>query len=137
MRIKLQAGAVAPSRAHETDAGLDLYAMHGGCVRAGQTATFHTGVHVELPHETGGILLPKSGLMVKRDVLTFGLVDEGYDGEIMVHMFNLGGEDVTIEAGDKISQMVVARVVYEPVEVVDDISGGDRGENGFGSTGRR
>lgn len=136
MRVKLDAGAFRPTRAHSTDAGLDLYAMHGGCVRAGQTATFNTGVHVELPHETGGILLPKSGLMVKKDVLTFGLVDEGYDGEIMVHVFNLGHEDLTIRAGDRISQIVVARVVYEPIEVADDISGGDRGADGFGSTGR-
>ena len=136
MKVKLQDGAFAPTRAHETDAGLDLYAMHGGCVKAGQTATFHTGVHVELPKGTAGVLLPKSGLMVKRDILTFGLVDEGYDGEIMVHMFNFSDIDQTINAGDKISQIVVTEVVYEPVEIVDEISGGDRGADGFGSTGR-
>ena len=137
MRIKLQEGAKSPTRAHSTDAGLDLYAMHGGCVRAGQTATFHTGVHVELPEGTAGVLLPKSGLMVKKDILTFGLVDEGYDGEIMVHMFNLGQTDQTIEAGDKISQMIVTAVLYEPVEIVDEINGGERGDGGFGSTGRQ
>lgn len=136
MKIKLQPGAISPTRAHPTDAGLDLYAMHGGCVKAGQTATFHTGVHVELPEGTAGVLLPKSGLMTRKDILTFGLVDEGYDGEIMVHMFNEGPNDQTIEAGDKISQMVILPVLYEPVEIVDEIRGGDRGHGGFGSTGR-
>lgn len=144
MRVKLdtvtengrERAAKAPSRAHATDAGLDLYAMHGGVVRARQTATFHTGVHVELPRGTMGILQPKSGLMLTRDLLTFGIVDEGYDGEILVHMFNLSDEDYSVSAGDKISQMIIVPVLYEPVEITDEITGGERGSAGFGSTGR-
>ena len=128
--------AQCPSRAHDTDAGLDLYAMHGGLVRAHQAATFHTGVHVELPKGTAGILMPKSGMMTRHDLLTFGIVDEGYTGEILVHIFNCGGDDYSVRAGDKISQMLIVPVLYEPVEVVDEISGGDRAGNGFGSTGR-
>lgn len=135
MRIKLDKGAKMPTRAHDTDAGLDLYAMHGGLIRAGRTATFHTGVHVELPHHIAGILLPKSGLMLKHDLLTFGVVDEGYSGEIMVHVFNLGVEDYMIWPEQKISQLITAQVIYEPVEIVDDIGGGERGDAGFGSTG--
>ena len=126
--------AQVPSRAYSTDAGLDLYAMHGGIVRAGQAATFHTGVHLELPHSTVGLMLPKSGLML-RNLLTFGVVDEGYSGEILVHMFNLGGEDYNVHEGDKISQLLVADIRYEPIEVVDKLDGGERGCNGFGSTG--
>lgn len=144
MKVKLERyieegqerAAKAPSRAHATDAGLDLYAMHGGLVRARQTATFHTGVHVELPKGTMGILQPKSGLMLRRDLLTFGIVDEGYNGEILVHMFNISDEDYHVYAGDKISQMIIVPVLYEPVEIVDEISGGERGDAGFGSTGR-
>jgi len=128
--------AKAPTRAHSTDAGLDLYAMHGGLVRAHQAATFHTGTHVQLPKGTAGILMPKSGMMTRHDLLTFGIVDQGYDGEILVHIFNLGSEDYTVRAGDKISQMLVVPVLYEPVEVVDHIEAGDRGMNGFGSSGR-
>lgn len=125
-----------PVRAHEHDAGLDLHAMHGGVVKAKQSATFHTGVHVELPNGTAGVLLPKSGLMTKRDILTFGVVDCGYDGEILVHMFNLSNEDYCVRAGDKISQLLVVDVRYENVEIVDEIERGERGDNGFGSTGR-
>ena len=136
MRVKIDPGAKVPTRAHEHDAGLDLYAMHGGLVRAKGTATFHTGVCVELPHRTAGVLLPKSGLMIHHDILTFGIVDEGYSGEIMVHMFNFGETDYVVEPGQKISQMLTVCVQYEPVEVVEDISGGERGTDGFGSTGR-
>ena len=135
MRIRLEKGAFAPVRAHATDAGLDLRAMFGGVVRAGQAATFHTGVHVELPEGTAGVLLPKSGLMTKRDIITFGVVDESYRGEVMVHMFNLSDVDYNVYAGDKISQMLVVPVRYEPVEIVDELSEGERGNNGFGSTG--
>lgn len=136
MRIKLDDGAKQPKRQHPTDAGLDLYAMHDGIVRAKQSSTFHTGIHIELPKGTAGILLPKSGLMTKHDIITFGVVDESYRGEIMVHMFNCGGEDYSVRAGDKISQMLVIPVLYVPVEVVDELSDGERGNAGFGSTGR-
>lgn len=140
LRVKLdktpERVAKAPSRAHRTDAGLDLYAMHEGIVRARQAATFHTGVHVELPHCTSGILLPKSGLMTKQNIITFGVVDESYRGEILVHMFNLSDRDYWVNTGDKISQMLVVPVLYEPVEIVDELSEGERGENGFGSSGR-
>lgn len=136
MRVKLDEGAFMPTREHATDAGLDIRAVKDGIVRAGQSATFHTGVHIELPSELMGDVRPKSGLMFKRDILTFGTVDEGYDGEVMIHMFNLGGEDYNVKRGDKIAQLATTRVVYvEPVQVYK-IRGGDRGACGFGSTGR-
>lgn len=136
MRITLDLGAFEPIRAHDTDAGMDLRAMRGGCIRAGQAKTFGTGVHVELPHGTAGILLPKSGLMTKRDIISFGVVDESYRGEVMVHMFNLGDSDYSVEAGDKIGQMLVVPVLYEAIEIVGELSDGERGSAGFGSTGR-
>jgi len=136
MNILLEDGAHMPTRAHSTDAGLDLYAMHGGVVKARQTATFHTGVHAELPVGTVGMLMPKSGLMTKHDILTFGIVDEGYSGEILVHLFNCGDTDYQVCAGDKISQMLIVPVLYEPVQAVNTVIGGKRGASGFGSTGR-
>lgn len=136
MKVKLDNGAYVPTRAFKTDAGLDLYAMHGGCVRAKQAATFHTGVYVELPTNTAGVMMPKSGLMTKRDILTFGVIDESYRGEILVHMVNNGMEDYNVHAGDRISQLLVIPVLYEDVEVVDKLSDGERGSQGFGSTGR-
>ena len=136
MRVKLDDGAFMPKREHATDAGLDIRAIKDGIVRAGQSATFHTGVHIELPSELMGDVRPKSGLMFNRDILTFGTVDEGYDGEIMIHMFNLGREDYNVRRGDKIAQLATTRVVYVDPVLSDEIAGGDRGARGFGSTGR-
>ena len=135
MRVTLDEGAKVPTRTYSTDAGLDLYAMHSGIVRAGRTATFHTGVHIELPSGTAGVMLPRSGMMVKKDLLTFGVVDESYRGEILIHVFNQGAEDYFVHAGDKITQMLIIPVRYEPVEVVEHLSFGGRGSNGFGSSG--
>lgn len=135
MRVKYDDGAYKLERAHPTDAGLDIRAMKDGIVRAKNSMTFGTGVHIELPSEVMGDIRPKSGLMFKRDLLTFGTVDEGYDGEIMIHMFNLSDQDYWVRRGDKIAQLVTTRVVYEPVDAVNEINGGERGANGFGSTG--
>lgn len=137
MKIKLDEGARVPSRAHPQDAGLDLFALRSGWVRAKKSNTFHTGVHVELPECTTGILLPKSGLMCKNNIISFGVVDEPYRGEIMVHLFNLGDKDYWVEKGDKIGQMLVMNVRYEDIEIVSKLSETDRGESGFGSTGVR
>lgn len=135
MRISLDEGAFVPKRAHPTDAGLDIFAISDGIVRARKSAVFHTGVHVELPNEIMGDVRPKSGMMFNRDILTFGTVDEGYDGEVLVKMFNLGDEDYNVRRGDKITQLATVRVVYEPPEIVNKVNSGERGSNGFGSTG--
>lgn len=136
MRIKVEKGAFPPVREHMTDAGLDVRAMFGGMVPAGGSETFRTGLHVELPPGHAGLMVSKSGLMVNYDITSSGLIDEGYDGEVMVKLFNHGPKDFEVKAGDKISQLVILPVMYEPVEVVNSIRGGKRGSRGFGSTGR-
>lgn len=137
MKIRLDYGAFEPNRAHPTDAGLDLRAMHGQVVCAKESALFRTGVHVKLPKGTAGIVISKSGLNINRDLTSTGLIDEGYDGEIMVKLYNHGSYDYNVRPGDKISQLVIIPVLYEDVEIVDDLEQhSERGENGFGSTGR-
>ena len=137
MKVKLDAGAYMPTRGHETDAGLDIRAKDGQIVCAKESAIFHTGVHVKLPHGCAGVVISKSGLNVNHDITSTGLIDEGYDGEIVIKLYNHGGYDYKVEAGDKISQLVVIPVLYEDIEIVDDLEQkSDRGSNGFGSTGR-
>ena len=137
MKIKLDKGAYEPIRAHETDAGLDLRAMEDQIVPAKESAVFRTGVHVKLPKGTAGVLMSKSGLNVKHDITSTGLIDEGYNGEILVKLYNHGEYDYKVKAGDKISQLVVVPVLYESVEIVDDLEQESvRGNNGFGSSGR-
>ena len=137
MRVMLEQGAYAPTRAYHTDAGLDVRAREGEdiTIPSESGATIKTGVHIELPHGTAGLLVSKSGLNVKYSITSTGLIDEGYSGEIMVKLYNHGKTAYTVKAGDKISQLVIIPVVYEPVEIVEVIQGGARAENGFGSTG--
>lgn len=120
MKIKLDPGAFAPVRAHETDAGLDIRAKDGHIVPAGGSATFRTGLHVQLPHHTAGLLVSKSGLNVVAGITSTGLIDEGYTGEIIVKLYNNSPRPYEIEAGDKISQLVVIPVLYDPVDIADD-----------------
>ncbi len=136
MKVKLDQGAFAPTRAHDIDAGLDLYAVDDRIVEAKGSAIFRTGVHVELPKGCCGLLVSKSGLNVKHGITSTGLIDEGYSGDIAVKLYNHSGYDFTVHRGDKISQLVIIPVKYEPVEIVDEIESGERGDAGFGSTGR-
>ena len=135
MKIKLDPGAFAPTRAHDTDAGLDLYAMEGAVIPPKNYCTFETGVHVQLPDGCAGLLVSKSGLNVNSHITSTGLIDQGFSGAIRVKLYNHGWEPYEVHAGDKISQLVVIPVRYEPVEIVDEIDGGPRGDAGFGSTG--
>lgn len=136
MKIKLDSGAIAPTRAHDTDAGLDLYSPIEINIPSGWSRYINTGVHIQLPHGTAGLIVSKSGLNVKHGITSTGLIDEGYTGAIRVRLYNKSPEDYQIHIGDKISQLIVIPVLYEPVEIVDSIEGGERGDNGFGSTGR-
>ena len=135
MKVKLEPGAFMPERAHDTDAGLDIRALRGGLVRAHKSKVFHTGVHIQLPHNTCGLMVSKSGLMVNGDITSTGLIDEPYRGEIVVKLFNHGDQDYMVNRGDKIGQLVVVPCMYVDCELVDELDESDRGERGFGSTG--
>lgn len=137
MKVKLDEGAIAPKRMHNTDAGLDLFARNDGIIPAKGNAIFPTGVHIQLPDRTCGLLVSKSGLNVKHDITSTGLIDEGYTGEICVKLYNHGTNDYHVHAGDKISQLVILPCSYASVEIVDELDAGtERGDNGFGSTGK-
>lgn len=136
MKVKLDHGAYLPTRAHPTDAGLDIRSMIGVLLEPKSQANIHTGVHIQLPQGRAGMLISKSGLMAQKGITSTGLIDEGYTGEIIVSLFNHGDLPYWVSMGEKISQLVVFSVDYEPVVRVDEIEGGERGDNGFGSTGR-
>ena len=136
LRVRLDPGAYLPQRAHETDAGLDLRTPVDAYVRAGGSTVIDTGVHIQLPPGTVGMLKSKSGLNVKDGIVSEGVIDEGYTGTILVKLYNHGTEAKQFTRGDKITQLVVLPVMYVNVEHVEEIQGGDRGDGGFGSTGR-
>ena len=137
MKIKLDDGAFCPTRAHEWDAGLDLYAMEDQIVPAKESAIFDTGVHIEIPRGYVGFLKSKSGLNVRHGITSEGVIDAGYTGSIVVKLYNNGGFDYKVERGDKISQIVLLPIITPEIELVEKLFGvTERGENGFGSTGR-
>lgn len=137
MKIKLDKGAYMPSREHTTDAGMDIRAKDKVLIPSHGHATLPTGVHIQLPKNTCGLLVSKSGLNVKFNITSTGLIDEGYTGEIKVKLYNHGNAPYMVCPGDKISQLVVIPCVYVPLEFVDELDENtERGNNGFGSTGR-
>lgn len=137
-----------PTRAHDTDAGLDLYAREDKVVPAGGAAMFDTGVHLKLPmyysfngiwtdeRVTAGFIKSKSGLMVNHDITSDGTIDFSYRGSLVVKLFNHGTEDYHVRRGDKISQIVIVPVLTPSLELTDRLDDTERGNNGFGSTGR-
>ena len=136
MKILLDKGAKMPTKAHSTDAGFDLYARETQIVGAKESATFDTGVHIELPPNTVGMLKSKSGLNVRYGITSEGVIDVGYTGSIVVKLYNNSGKDYKVEAGDKISQLVILPLVdVGELEIVDSLADTERGTNGFGSTG--
>jgi len=106
-------------------------------LQAGTRRTFKTGISIELPEFYHAILKPRSGLAVKDgiDVLA-GVIDNSYRGEILVCLQNLSHHTVRICAGDKIAQMIIVKENEGRFTKVSELSETDRGENGFGSTGK-
>lgn len=135
MRIKLDAGAFVPERAHELDAGLDLRSPDNYLIPAKGSAVIDTGVHVNIPMGWTGFLKSKSGLNVKYGITSEGVIDSGYSGAIIAKLYNNSDKDYAVSRGDKITQLVILPCLLTDVEL-DDFKGGARGEAGFGSTGR-
>jgi dUTP pyrophosphatase len=137
---KLNEDAILPSRAHEGDAGLDLYACEAAHIGPGERWSVGTGVAVEIPDGHAGLVLPRSGLAKKHGIALVnspGLIDSGYRGELRVLLLNTDpAETFRVEPGDRIAQLVVTPIVLaEPVEA-PALAESVRGDGGFGSSGR-
>lgn len=136
MKVVLDSGAYMPTRAHDDDAGLDLYAPKDGYIHGGGSCTFDTGVHMEIPKGYAGFLKSKSGLNCKHGLTSEGVIDAGYTGSIVVKLYNHSGKDYSVKAGDKISQLVILPIITPELELVDSLEDTERGNDGFGSTGK-
>jgi dUTP diphosphatase len=137
---KLKDEATVPSRAHEGDAGLDLYACEAAHLGPGERWSVGTGVAVEIPEGHAGLVLPRSGLARDHGIALVnspGLIDAGYRGEVRVLLLNTDPAEIfRLEPGERIAQLVVVPIgPAEPIEV-DALSESARGDGGFGSSGR-
>jgi dUTP pyrophosphatase len=137
---KIHPAAVLPTYAHGPleDAGMDLCAVEDVTLEPQIPRLVPTGLTIELPAGYEGQVRPRSGLALKHAIgmpNAPGTIDPGYRGELRVLMINLGREPYTVHAGDRVAQLIVAR--YEAVEWVEgDLAGSQRGQGGFGSSGR-
>ena len=141
MKIKftLDDGATAPTRAHDTDAGLDLHALHPADIPPGGRELIGTGVHVSIPPGYVGMVCPRSGLAHNYGLTVLnapGIIDAGYTGEIKVNLHNTEDRAVVLPSGARIAQLVITPTPDAQLVRVDRLDTTERGDNGHGSTGR-
>ena len=134
---KLDPQAKLPLRAHDTDSGADLFALTRTVLPPHAVTHVHTGVCVELPEQTSGIIWGKSSVESKGIKAMAGLVDAPYRGELIVCMYNLNDTEFVFEAGQKVAQLVVLPTLYPSFVQAEEISQTSRGSGGFGSTGTK
>lgn len=128
-------GAAIPTRAHKTDAGLDLYSVKDGWIMPKCHKAFDTGFHCAIPKGYVGMLTSKSGMMLK-GITSRGTIDSGYTGEIRAVLYNHSWLPVKINKWQKITQLVIMPIATPDFKLVDSLEQTERSSGGFGSTGK-
>ena len=140
MTVDKAIGAKEPTYAHETDAAADLYAPADQIVPAHSYGNMiKTGVKIQLPEGWLAMILPRSSMGTKTPLRlsnSVGLIDSGYRGELGILYDNTSNEDYQITAGDRIAQLLVMPSYRFKAKVVDILADSDRGEGGFGASGK-
>lgn len=138
IEVMLDNNAFMPERAHKEDAGWDIRTPKPVHILPGDNITVDTGVHIAIPYGYVGMLKSKSGLNVKNDLTGEGVIDCGYTGSIVVKLYNHGKEPHMFYEGDKLIQLVIIPICMDELVQVEELSTVDteRGDNGFGSTGK-
>ena len=137
---KLDGELALPAYARTGDAGLDLFAAEDVKLEAGRRAAIPTGIAIAIPEGYAGFVQPRSGRALSEGLGVAnspGLIDSGYRGEIKVIAVNLNLDGIIdIRRGEKIAQLVFQKVEHAELELVDELPDSERGDGGFGSTGR-
>lgn len=140
MKLKIQkinSEAIIPNYANEDDAGLDLHSAENFILKPGERRAIETGIKMEIPEGYVGLVWDKSGIAANNGIKTMaGVIDSGYRGEIKIVLINLSNQDFEIKKGQKIAQMLIQKIEHPEIEIVEFLSKSDRGEGGFGSTGK-
>jgi dUTP pyrophosphatase len=140
MQIKvkrLKDDAKLPTYAHVGDVGMDLYAMESVTINPGEHYRFWHGFAMEFPVGYAGIVSDKSSISKAGLKTMGGVFDAGYRGEYNTHLVNLSNEPYTVEAGDKVSQLILYPVLIPEIIETNELTETERGERGFGSTGKK
>ena len=141
LKVVLDPGAYMPERAYPEDAGLDLFTpadftVFGVTSREVGSETVNTGVHIEIPEGYVGMVKSKSGLNINKGLTAEGVIDAGYTGSIRVKLYNHSPFPRHFKSGEKIAQLVLLPIITPDLVRAEILSETDRGNNGFGSTGR-
>ena len=136
VNIILDEGAYLPTKAHSLDAGFDLRTPVHTVVSQRSAAEIDTGVHVEIPAGYVGMIKSKSGLNHKHGIVAEGVVDAGFTGSIKVKLYNHSGTPIIFEPGEKITQIVFIPIPEVELHEVKEFGNYERGDNGYGSSGR-
>lgn len=136
LNVVLDDGAYMPEKAHKADAGFDLRAPGKVIIPAKSARIVTTGVHIQIPFGYVGFLKSKSGLNMKDGILSEGVIDSGFTGSIVAKLYNHSNKEKTFEKGDKITQLVILQVPDIEMELTDKLMNTERGDRGFGSSGR-
>lgn len=139
---KLHEGAVLPTYGTEYSAGADLYLLGDDPVTVAphETKLLKTGISVEIPEGYCGLIFARSGLASKRGLAPankVGVIDADYRGEVMVALHNHSEKDAVVEGGERIAQLAIVPFLKAEFELADELSSTERGEGGFGSTGKK
>lgn len=138
---KKDSWAMTPTYGTDDSAGADLYAGEDGVVLIAprETKLISTGISMEIPNGYVGLLVARSSMAVKRDLAPankVGVIDSDYRGEIKVALHNSGSQLQIIEVNERIAQLVIVPYLKATFEDAVELSDSERGEGGFGSTGR-
>lgn len=126
--------------AHEYDAGYDIVSAERAVIPSGCGRTFKTGLFIAIPNGYVGLVKGRSGLSINYGIecCNAGVIDSGYRGEVRVKLYNTNtdGVDYRVSKGDRIAQLLILPITHPSITTVIDLPDGDRGNNGFGSTGK-
>jgi dUTP pyrophosphatase len=133
---KLNNSAIVPSFNCEGDAGMDIYCDSDFVAMPGKIVSISTGISMELQKGYVALIWDRSGLAVKNGIKTMGgVLDSGYRGEIKIIITNFSNEKLEIKKGSRVAQMLIQKYEVPDIEVVEELSGSERGDGGFGSSG--
>lgn len=134
---RLVDGATVPSFAHEGDAGLDLHASEDVLIAPGARKAVPIGLAFEIPVGFAGLVWDRSGLALKEGISTMaGVIDAGYRGEVKVILYNTTEKYYQVTRRDRVAQMIIQKVEHPKIEAVSMLQESQRGEGGFGSSGK-
>ena len=137
IKVQLDPGAYIPMQAYDADGGYDIRTPIDFMVGANNSSIVDTGVHIAIPYGFVGLLKSKSGLNIRDDIVGEGVIDSGYTGSIRVKLYNNNlFKDKHFRKGEKIIQLLIVPVQTPVLELAEELSPTERGNGGFGSTGK-